>query len=616
MSQIEKTLAEKLHQVEDPEEMLALSERVLKLNLYNEVGIRQKLNALMEKGHFSDICSFLESYSQHNPYPLALAYAYYRCERYLDCFEVIGRFSSSTTDAQMPLSLLSAQCMYRSSKLEDAFAMYQDLLNSKDLPTDLKQLLVVNSLAILSEFEASECSLQLEKLDPWLRNLDSPDIRNNLGVALSSIGKSEEAMRLWLQESSLDQFLENHRGTVEEEPSNFVTLLAVAMSLKNVCTKRLCDALSLNRKLSKNECVVTEMNSIKLNNMINTFQCIKGLRTLTEHSGKLTKRQNFVVEYNTVFYMMRLGHHQTALQRAKNLYMDYPYELLAAQLYVHVMTSIYPKKVTALVSTILKKLPCDTATPFSSDQFTFILFLAQRLWDLHGKIELVELVLCHLPENKRFSVPLLLTVSRMAQKSNQISKAANVLEQGVKYWENKKGSSAYFALLKELAVLYSSAKKLDEGVKVLKKLVEISPSKEVLAKLVLLLSEINPDEAILFAERLTSTDEETDRPELSTLETEDLPRVKHYTTESHSAPASPFLRNKMLKKRRKRTRAHKVDTSTNLPLDPDRWLPLSERSSMKKLGKKTLARLAEERRLLAQEKRETFNNKLIEATQV
>ena len=106
--------------------------------------------------------------------------------------------------------------------------------------------------------------------------------------------------------------------------------------------------------------------------------------------------------------------------------------------------------------------------------------------------------------------------------------------------------------------------------------------------------------------------------DLAALEAEELPKRAQKVTEKRSQEdatqeKSAAKRRKKNEKKKKKRLANYGPTTTPgaAPPDPERWLPIRERQSMKKLGKKAMAKMALERREAAAKQREAHRRKLL-----
>ena len=167
-------------------------------------------------------------------------------------------------------------------------------------------------------------------------------------------------------------------------------------------------------------------------------------------------------------------------------------------------------------------------------------------------------------------------------------------------------------LLRLLTRVQTERKMYKEAVATYKTLLQHVQDDATLAGYVAALSNVDVEEAIAMCERLPKYyNVKAVAADRAALEAEEPPRPRVDNRPTEQRPADEKEKPKKRRNKSKKPRGGTVVPEGAPPPDPERWMPIRDRPSLKKIGKKAMAKMAIERREAAKACREAHRRRAL-----
>eukprot|EP00759_Apiculatamorpha_spiralis_P038776 PhF_6_TR37842/c0_g1_i1/m.56336/K03108/SRP72; signal recognition particle subunit SRP72 len=583
-----------------------ICDKILVLSPKDATIIRYKACALIDAQHYDTAAKWILS-NPENPWTFGVAYCYYRQERYDDALEVL-KGSTSYEERN-----LRAQCLYRRDKFLDSSREYEELLKmAKGLNRDSDEVdeIVVNWTAALLEAGLPADAQKVIQA----HGKTTPHVDFILNNALTGLqcGEIPQSISLLEKHVNKEDVLGSTLLAEEMLPGEDAAFCAVFSWLyralgRNDLAAQFTDAVIQHKTKSVATTAVCMNNWVVLHDASDVFDSLHKMKHVLSRpvESKLSAAQRMVTRYNNVVLAIRMGKPQQAISQSTQLFKENPTSDLALMA-LGFATACAGNKSKAI--DLLEK----NATGALATTKT-ILLLAQLILEQSGLEGSLEALKKLHPDNL-FVPNIAAAVCEIALQrgGRDLALATAFLTKAVDHWKKKQQDHEYvLASLRILSNTYLRSNNYAEAVKILKQLLEIERDDATMAQYIKALSFVDVEEALNLCEKFPSAYNQRHVQELmdsGKLETEELPRPAKVTaTEKRPADGAEREKSEAKKAKKRKPNRHPVKVPEGAPPpDPERWLPIRERPSMKKLGKKTLAKLAVERKELGKKQRAEY----------
>ena len=566
-------------------------DRLIALKFNDELLRKHKATILIKSSAFDQAISLLREKPLNATSRFLLAYCYYRKERYEDA---LAEISSGTNDASY--QILRTQILYRLGKFRETSDLYLSIVqNVAQTCPDLDfHDIFVNTLAGLNESNNRQEIESLLEAHPELMN--SNDVLLNAYLTTDEQLASRQIDLIHAAKPLTDLIRQGEVVSADDKG------LCGLLSGLCILAGRREEAMAYLKALLPipSASMPPVLEAVCANNWTcmqesgEIFDSHRKIKHCLSHSvgTKLNRLQKSTVMYNNALLHMHMRKFPMAASISKVLMKENQesiYPLIAA-IYSTWKTSTRPAEAIEHF--------CQENNLASIERFapTLRLILAQISFLHTDHRREFNKILQKFPEHERYSLGVVSAAMRMTDSSKD---AICLLQAAIDFWESQdtKNFPTIHSLITLLAEHFMSNKMYEHAAGVLRKLLSYTHDRQTIRRLVYALSYVDAEKSYALGVENDCLVEKDDWSYSGTdLESEVMPRVTEDKTSGH-LDTEPKRKTRRSKK--KKPAAVQGETAP----DPERWIPLRDRQSLKKAGKKTLARMAEERRQYALEKR-------------
>ena len=539
--------------------------------------------------HESNFEAVLRNVSSHNfgdkSKELAFIHAYtlYRLNRHQEALATLARCENG-----VPALELRAQILYKTEQYKEAVGVYQGDLSQLEADDSDR---LVNQLAALSlSSEPMECKLKPESLETYEQLYNYSSVLLNIGNTPVALDYLERAERTAVTEMTQDP--DFSREELEDEMSLIRVQKAFALQLMGQ-TKEATSVYTqvIKKKISDHSVsAVASNNIISINKDKDIFDSRKRIKASTNDLAvkKMTSQQRSIVHFNKCLLAIntnQLEQARTYMQHLKKIDRNnsefVPLLELALQQKGRGLTDS-----KGVLLDILSHHPESPSIALTLAQVA----LSSRQFELCCEIICSCNRLCHMPSLVSFVVAVY-------ARQNQVDRIDQVLMNAMSHWFLRKDTEPRSVQYLKQFVCHAANYKLQrncyrEAGELLEKYGEYFEGDRVYSHL--LISTYAAID-IAKAEKVLST---LDQKEIKKLDVAELEKVQNLR--QVISKKTPLLdkisrkedkTRKEIKPKRKKKRKNRLPKNFNpdVPPDPERWLPLKERSYNKKLKKKGLS---------------------------
>ena len=588
---------------------LKIAENVLSAIPGDPDALHCKIICLIQCSKFGEALKIIESVSRkfsssgskELPLQFEKAYCFYRLERYEESRKTLERLPQSEERVRE----LLAQIAYRLEDYGEASSVYSSLVRqcSDDYDGE-RQANYAASLALGKPSEDSDTTGSLVEVAS-LRE-DTMEQCFNKACCYLAAGKAEEAEKMLLTAEKLcrESLLEEDytEEEIEAELSVVRVQLACALQMQGKAKEALTAYATVLRQKAADSPhgIVAANNTVVLNKDRDVFDSKKKIKVLANAGNikKLTRAQKVVILYNRALFALQTNQLEQCRQLVAEMKEACPDTEQTVLAEVGLLNR--ERKIPQAAELLDAHLKC---APKSSPLLW--LTLAQ-LYSGQGNTGMVTHVLESLPSLPSHTGAVCVLVALHTSLGNT-DQAVNVLDQTASFWNDTATSESRRSLLRSL-MFYSAQYKMDhnrpqEAATDLEKLHDAYPGDlRVQARLIAAYSRFDSRKAEAASRSL---------PEfrggggggVSVDALEQMPSFRHTQRQQQkpataaakqgTAPVAEGGGKEVKKSRKKRKRKSKMpkNIDPDKKLDPERWLPLRERSYFRKGRKRGFAPL-------------------------
>ncbi|NXF17688.1 SRP72 protein, partial [Rhodinocichla rosea] len=565
--------------------------KILQINKDDVTALQCKVVCLIQNGNFKEALGVINTHTKvltSDVIAFEKAYCEYRLNRIESALKTIQSASQQTDK----LKELYGQVLYRLERYDDCLAAYRDLIrNSQDEYEEERKTNLSAVVAAQSTWE------KVVPEDLGLREA-TYELCYNSACALIGQGKLNEAMKkLQKAEELCRQSLSEDSDVTEEDIEAELAIIHGQMAYIMQLQGRTEDALQLYNQIIKLKPTDVGLLAVIANNIItinkdqNVFDSKKKVK-LTNAEGvehKLSKKQLQAIEFNKALLAMYTNQADQCRKLSASLQSQSPEHLLpvliqAAQL----CREKQHAKAVGLLQDFADQHPANAAE---------IKLTMAQLKIAQGSVTKACMILRSIEElqHKPGMVSALVT---MYSHEEDIDSAIEVFTQAIQWYQQHQASQTrgpkspvHLSLIREAANFKLKHGRKKEAISDLEELWKQNPKDvHTLAQLISAYSLVDPEKAKVLSKHLPSSDTMSLKVDVDALEN------SHGATYVRKKAAKLTGDNQQKEQGQGEVKKKKKKKKGKLPKnydpkvtpDPERWLPMRERSYYRgrKKGKK------------------------------
>ncbi|XP_033369758.1 signal recognition particle subunit SRP72 isoform X1 [Parus major] len=576
--------------------------KILQINKDDVTALQCKVVCLIQNGNFKEALGIINTHTKvltSDVIAFEKAYCEYRLNRIESALKTIQSASQQTDK----LKELYGQVLYRLERYDDCLAAYRDLIrNSQDEYEEERKTNLSAVVAAQSTWE------KVVPEDLGLREA-TYELCYNSACALIGQGKLNEAMKkLQKAEELCRQSLSEDSDVTEEDIEAELAIIHGQMAYIMQLQGRTEDALQLYNQIIKLKPTDVGLLAVIANNIItinkdqNVFDSKKKVK-LTNAEGvehKLSKKQLQAIEFNKALLAMYTNQADQCRKLSASLQSQSPEHLLpvliqAAQL----CREKQHAKAVGLLQDFADQHPANAA----EIKLTMAqLKIAQGIWcpfwevsahdnGTRGSVTKACMILRSIEElqHKPGMVSALVT---MYSHEEDIDSAIEVFTQAIQWYQQYQPKSpVHLSLIREAANFKLKHGRKKEAISDLEELWKQNPKDvHTLAQLISAYSLVDPEKAKVLSKHLPSSDTMSLKVDVDALEnshgaTYVRKKAGKLTGDNQQKEQG---QGEVKKKKKKKKGKLPKNYDPKVTPDPERWLPMRERSYYRgrKKGKK------------------------------
>ncbi|OPJ75278.1 signal recognition particle subunit SRP72 isoform A [Patagioenas fasciata monilis] len=559
--------------------------KILQISKDDVTALQCKVVCLIQNGNFKEALGVINTHSKvltSDVIAFEKAYCEYRLNRIENALKTIQSASQQTDK----LKELYGQVLYRLERYDDCLAAYRDLIrNSQDEYEEERKTNLSAVVAAQSTWE------KVMPEDLGLREA-TYELCYNSACALIGQGKLNEAMKkLQKAEELCRQSLSEDSDVTEEDIEAELAIIHGQMAYIMQLQGRTEDALQLYNQIIKLKPTDVGLLAVIANNIItinkdqNVFDSKKKVK-LTNAEGvehKLSKKQLQAIEFNKALLAMYTNQADQCRKLSASLQSQSPEHLLpvliqAAQL----CREKQHAKAVGLLQDFADQHPANAAE---------IKLTMAQLKIAQGSVTKACMILRSIEElqHKPGMVSALVT---MYSHEEDIDSAIEVFTQAIQWYQQfQPKSPIHLSLIREAANFKLKHGRKKEAISDLEELWKQNPKDvHTLAQLISAYSLVDPEKAKVLSKHLPSSDTMSLKVDVDALENSHgatYVRKKAGKLTGDNQQKEQGQGDIKKKKKKKKGKLPKNYDPKVTP-DPERWLPMRERSYYRgrKKGKK------------------------------
>ena len=576
---------------------LKIVEKILSVASDDSQALHCKVVCLIQLSKFQEANKLIDTLNKKADSPKYLfekAYCQYRLEKYKESQQLLSKLPQSNPHVRE----LQAQIFYRLEEYQKATTTYVGLI--KDCSDSFSSERAANYAAALSQ----SCRGDSEGVPlNDIQSLPTETMEQSFNVACCYLSKEKpseaKATLEKAQEQCRESLLEDDytEEEIEEELSVYQVQLGYALQMQGQTKESMAvyNAILKQKPDDVAQVVVTSNNIIVLNRDRDIFDSKKKVKVLAVEgsSKKLTNFQKLAILYNRCLFALQINQLEQCRELLGSL------EALDANSDFTVLVKV------ALLNRERKNATCiETLDTHLRSRPNGSVLLYTTLAQLHmsqGHVDKVCSVLRSIPSLSRHLGALSVLVS-LYTSAGDIDSAIGVLDPAMTYWLGQPKTVATQSITRQVMMENARYKlqhsRPEAAAEVLEEIRSGSPKDlQVLAMLVTAYSQYDAKKAEELSRSLAAV-EMNQSIDVDTLE--QMPSFKHTrrhlqkteaATDHKDTAADKAVVTKPKKKRKRKPRLPK-NYDPNVAPDPERWLPLRERSYYRKGKKKGVSATA------------------------
>ncbi|XP_039614154.1 signal recognition particle subunit SRP72 [Polypterus senegalus] len=560
--------------------------KLLQENKDDATALHCKVVCLIHNGNFKEALNVINTHTKvlgSDAIAFEKAYSEYRLNRVENALKTIENTNQETNK----LKELYGQVLYRLERYEKCLTVYRDLIrNSQD---DYEEERKTNMSAVVAAMNIWD----KPPLDDFGLHETTYELCYNLACSLIGQGRLTEAMKK-LQEAEVlcSQSLSEDSDMTEEDINAELAIIHSQMAYVIQLQGRTEDALQLYNQVIKLKpadvglVAVTANNIITINKDQNVFDSKKKVK-LTNAEGvehKLVRKQIQAIDFNKALLALYTNQAEQCRKLASSLQAQNPGHPRPVLIQVaQFCKEKQHSKALELLQSFSQKHP---------ERAAEIKLTMAQLYLVQGHVTKACDILKSI-EDYKYKAGMVSALVTMYSHEEDIDSAIDVFSQAIQYFqENQPNSQAHLFLVREAANYKLKYGRKKEAISDLEQLWKQNPKDtHTLAQLISAYSLVDQEKAKSLSKHLPSPDTMSFKVDVDELEN------SHGATYVRKKPAKVTGENMqqneqghidIKKKKKKKKGKLPKNCDPKVAPDPERWLPMRERSYYrgKKKGKK------------------------------
>ncbi|XP_062054779.1 signal recognition particle subunit SRP72 [Lepus europaeus] len=559
--------------------------KILQIHKDDVTALHCKVVCLIQNGSFKEALNVINTHTKvlaNNSLSFEKAYCEYRLNRIENALKTIESANQQTDK----LKELYGQVLYRLERYDECLTVYRDLVrNSQD---DYDEERKTNLSAVVA------AQSNWEKVVPENLGLQegTHELCYNAACALIGQGHLNQAMKILQKAEDLcrHSFSEDSDVT-EEDPEAELAIIHGQMAYILQLQGRTEEALQLYNQIIKLKPTDVGLLAVIANNIItinkdqNVFDSKKKVK-LTNAEGvefKLSKKQLQAIEFNKALLAMYTNQAEQCRKISASLQSQSPEHLLPVLIQA---AQLCREKQHAKAIELLQEFSDQHPENAAEIKLTMA-----QLKISQGNISKACLILRSI-EKLKHKPGMVSALVTMYSHEEDIDSAIEVFTQAIQWYQNQQPKSpAHLSLIREAANFKLKYGRKKEAISDLEQLWKQNPKDiHTLAQLISAYSLVDPEKAKALSKHLPSSDSMSLKVDVEALENSPgatYIRKKGGKVTGDSQPKEQGQGDLKKKKKKKKGKLPKNYDPKVTP-DPERWLPMRERSYYRgrKKGKK------------------------------
>ncbi|KAF9775076.1 hypothetical protein IL306_006901 [Fusarium sp. DS 682] len=589
--------------IEDHDEALKIANAALKANKNDADSQHTRIIALLKLDRFEDALRAIAdgSLTLHSRIALEHAYALYKTGKLSEATSVL---QSVGIEKNRSLQHVAAQVAYRAERFDEACNIYSRLLDSD--PADEENDISINLRAAFAQSSWLGYSLT-DKIS--VQDSDGFELCYNAACAHIASGSLETAADLLQRAIRLCDASDDL--TDEDKQAEMRPILAQQAYVFAKLGK-LKEALDLYNSLSSTKEEDPDLALIIGNNLVtlepkdeNPYLVERRFSTLTAKAGnaKLFQHQSDILRRNRLTVDLQILKGAGVKRRTDALLAEAKHPSTAAETSILSVLNAAASAEGTTGKQLLKNLQgLAQKRPHDVGLLLTIVQIQLNEGKIGSALSVLESFLQRLEKNEtddsqnaRFNPGLVALTVTLLRAQDRESSAKTELVKAATYWQSRQASSA-ISLLEEAGIELmksSNAQDLQLAGSSFQKLFDEQKGSDIAAAgLVASFAPSDPSRVEKHLQNLPPVDSLIEGIDVTALLSAGVTTTASKTGSSALKRAAPSAPSEKTRKRRRKIRLPKNYVEGTKP-DPERWLPLRDRSSYRPKGKKGKKKAAE-----------------------
>jgi len=564
---------------QDWERILKTAKKILGLSVNEKKAFQTKIICLINLDKFDEALSSIERYNDAEDLYFERAYCQYRLNKVEEAYTTL----SKCEEPGIKEKELMAQISYRLEKHQEAYDTYRDIIKNIDVDDDFEIERMTNLSAVVASLNGSK--------DIDMKNDENKTFELCYNSACISISKSnyiEAQKKLEKAEAICNDTFK------EEDPDDLdglereITIIRAQLAFclqKQGQTENSLKVYNNVLKTKKAENSVTACisnNLVCINKDQNVFDSKKRIKTATaqELTQKLNSTQRSIIAYNEILFCIITNQKETVQKLLKKYDSNFHNKEQFALLKMAQLCNEKKYSDAEMLLVDLQKGTCSST----------VLYYLLQIYLAQGKVDEAIEFIKSFDDYKEHKLGITSAIITLMNSKKRTDIVTELFESAISYYDRiNVQSSELKILIKENSNFQLKSGNFQNACEMLEKMRSMTPDDfRILSKLINIYSKFDSEKAKSLSKELPSLEDimanstidlDTLENQFSLLSSKYSKLLKSGTLQVKSPEKLKSTNKQQLnlkKKKRKMRLPKKMDPK--VPIDPERWIPLKERS--------------------------------------
>lgn len=570
---------------QDWERILKVAKKILGLSVNEKKAFQSKIVCLIHLGKFDEALTSIERNPDASDLFFEKAYCEYRLNKIEDAYSTLSKSNKMTNKEKE----LLAQVTYRLEKYQESYDNYRDII--KNIDDDFDNERQTNLSAVVSSLRFSNSSIQKE-LDMSELETKTYELCYNSACISLSKGNYEEAREKLTKAENLCKETFEDDPEEQEALDNEMAIIRVQLAFCLQKMEKIDESLKIYNNVLKTKPSDISVMAVASNNLVcinkdqNVFDSKKRIKAATgpELENKLTSVQRRKIAFNEILFALATNQKDTVqrlMERFKTKFDDKElYALLK-------MLQLYKDKKYLDAEKVLTEIANSSNSKLIKYYLIQILLIQDKFSEAIGLIKTLD-------EYTNYKVGILSALVTLFKKQNNKQEITSLFMDVINHLNKTDPNSKDLEIfIRENSNYQIELGNYKQACEMLEKIRALRPTDfRVLSKLINVYSKFDTAKANALSKELPSLTEiqANSKLDIDGLEAQFSLLTSKYskakttggTGQVKSPGNKPLSTEKTspVKKAKKKKRKVKLpkDFDPSVVLDPERWIPLRERS--------------------------------------